>query len=117
MRSCEDGLHHHMNKSLTGSSLATASSDDESLVQSLLLRTPLDEAAIDGNSRKRSADPASTEVEQPLDLTSTRSKKRRLHHMCGAKNCCRQNGSVYTDVLLRPELLKTVKGGKGELEG
>lgn len=31
--------------------------------------------------------------------------------MCGAKNCCRQNGSVYTDVLLRPELLKAVKGG------
>ena len=71
---------------------------------------------VDANGRKRSAaDPASeVEVEQPLDLTSTRSKKRRLHHMCGAKNCCRQNGSVYTDVLLRPELLKTVKGGGGE---
>ena len=79
-------------------------------------------AAADGNGRKRSADSASeadlssttAAAEQPLDLTSTRSKKRRLHHMCGAKNCCRQNGSVYTDVLLRPELLKTVKGGGGE---
>ena len=78
-------------------------------------------AAADGNGRKRSADSASeadlsATTEQPLDLTSTRSKKRRLHHMCGAKNCCRQNGSVYTDVLLKPELLKTVKGGGGEPE-
>ena len=101
-----------------GSSLATASSEDESLVQSLLLRNPLDETADGNNGRKRSADSASENLssilEQPLDLTSTRSKKRRLHHMCGAKNCCRQNGSVYTDVLLKPELLKTVKGGGGE---
>ena len=111
-------MRYCTSKLITGSSLATSSSDEESLFQSLLHRTPLDE--VDANGRKRSAaDPASeaaAEAEQPLDLTSTRSKKRRLHHMCGAKNCCRQNGSVYTDVLLRPELLKTVKGGGGECQ-
>ena len=59
--------------------------------------------------------PQELSAEQPLDLTSTRSKKRRLHSLCGAKNCCRQNGIAYTDVLFKPELLKTVKGGGGEL--
>ena len=62
--------------------------------------------------RKRSLPPLDLDdgSSEPLDLTSTRSKKRQLHSVCGAKNCAHQNGNVYSEVLLRPELLKTVRG-------
>ena len=66
------------------------------------------------NSIRKRRLPAGDSSDEPLDLTSTRSKRRQLHSLCGAENCGHQTGSVYTDVLFKPELLKTVRGSDGE---
>ena len=45
-------------------------------------------------------------TEEPLDLSTLKSRKRKTHSNCGARNCCHQRGSSLsnTEVLLNPEL-------------
>jgi hypothetical protein len=100
--------------SSSSASSYSTSSNTSSLITTSSLEDDLLSIVKRECGRKRQLPLESADSLEPLDLTSTRSKKRQLHSLCGAKNCGHQSGTVYTDVLFKPELLKTVRGGEGE---